>query len=156
MTNSYHKKALPCGRVYRSSSSGFGLVEVLLVILFVSIAAVSLMKYQQYLSYITDNAKQQSDASILASKQMENLRDFQVLTTTAGYTAYANIASGSSSATVGNTAYAIAWTVTTNASPAYKTINVTVSWTNRFNNAQSIQLSSQVAGVDPALGAGIE
>jgi len=139
-----------------SSQIGVGLIETLLIILFVSISIVALIKFQNYLSYSTNTTQQQFDATILANKQIETLRDFQVLNTTAGYTAYADIASGSTNTTVGNTAYTIAWTVTTNADPAYKTLDVTVTWTDRFNASKSVRLVSQVAGVDPASSAALK
>lgn len=136
--------------------SGMGLIETLIILLLVSIGVVSLIKYQHFLSYNDNTLQQQFDATILASKQMETLRDFQVLTTTAGYTAYADIGSGSSSQIVGNTSYTITYTVTTNASPPYKTINVVVSWTDRNNSSRSVTVSSQVAGVDPGQQASIK
>lgn len=142
--------------LYPDKQAGMGLIETLLILLFVSIGIVALVNYQHYLSYSADNAQQQFDATILANKQLETMRDFQVMSTTVGYSAYADIASGTSNVTLGNTAYAVAWTVTTNTSPAYKTINVTVTWTNRFSNSQSVQLSSRVAGVDPAAAVSIK
>jgi len=139
-----------------TTQTGIGLIETLLIVLFVSIAVVSLLNFQHYLSYSTNNNQQQFDANILAINEIETLRDFQVLPVTAGYTAYASIASGSTNSTVGNTAYSIVWTVTTNASPSYKTIDVTVSWTDRYNNSRSVRLTSQVAGVDPSTSAAIK
>lgn len=140
----------------KKNEIGVGLIETLLIILLVSISVVALIKFQHYLTYNTNNAQQQFDATILANQQIETLRDFHVMSTTTGYKAYSEIVSSSGSATVGNTAYTITWTVTTNTSPAYKTIDVTVSWTDRFNTTQSVRLISQVAGVDPASSAGVK
>jgi type IV pilus assembly protein PilV len=135
--------------------NGTGLVETLLVVLLVSIGVLAIMNFQHNLSYSTNMTQQQFDATSLATNEIETLRDFQVLSVTSGYSAYASIASGSSSSTVGNTTYTVTWTVSTNASPSYKTINVTVSWTDRFGNSQSVTSSSRVAGVDPATSASI-
>jgi len=137
------------------TQTGFGLIETLMIILLVSIGVVALMNFQHVLAYSTNNAQQQFDATLLATNEMETLRDFQVLTTTTGYTAYADIVSGTGSSTIGNTTYSLTWTVTTTASPSYKTISVTVSWTDRENNLRSVVLVTQVAGIDPALQASI-
>lgn len=130
---------------------GQGLVETLLVILFISISVVTLVSFEHYLSYSTNLTQEQQDANTLAVKEIEILRDFQVLNNQTGYTSYQGIASGSGSATVGNTSYTLTWTVTANTSPTYKTINVTVSWTDRFGGSRSIQLVTDVAGVDPGI-----
>jgi Tfp pilus assembly protein PilE len=128
---------------------GQGLVETLIVILFVSISAVTLLSLGHYLSYSTNITQQQMDANLLAIKKIETLRDFQVLNTQAGYTSYQEIAGSSESATVGNTTYTLIWTVTSNTNPTYKIINLTVSWTDRNGVSRSIQLITEVAGIDP-------
>lgn len=130
---------------------GQGIVESLLVVLFISISVLVLVNFQHYLSFSTNLTQQQVDANTLAIKEIETLYDFQVLSPTSGYIAYSSIASGSGSATVGNTTYTITWTVTWNTSPTYKTLNVTVSWTDRTGTARSVQLVSNVAGLDPGL-----
>ncbi len=140
----------------KQNQAGMGLIETLLILLFVTIGVVALVTYQHQLSADTNNARQQFDAVILANKQMETLRDFSVLNTTNGYTAYSDIGSGTSSATVGNTAFSIAWTTVTNTTPNYKTVTVTVSWTDRFGTSRSVQINSQIAGYDPASSAAIK
>lgn len=136
-----------------AKQSGQGLIEILIVCVIITIACVSLMKFQAALSYKDSLALQRSDATILALTELESLRDYQVLTTQSPYTAYANIASGSSTSTGTNTTYTITWTVNTVASPAYKTITVVVSWTDALSNAQSITLVTNVAGLTPVFSA---
>lgn len=131
--------------------SGQGLIESLIIVLLVAIGVVGILNFQHYLSFSTNMTQQQTDAIALANSEIETLSDFQVLNTTSGYTAYQDITSGSKNATVGNTAYSLSWTVTTNTNPNYKTINVTVSWTDRFGNSKSVNLVSNVAGVDPGV-----
>lgn len=135
---------------------GIGLIETLLIVLFASICVVALINFQHYLSSSTNSSQQWFDATILATSKVESLRDFQVLTNTAGYSSYQGISSGTSNSTVGNTSYTLTWTVTTNTNPNYKTIDVTVTWTDRFNTSQSVRLTSQVAGIDPAMSAAIK
>src|SRR5688572_35754 len=136
------------------SQQGQGLIETLTILLFISVSVVALLQFQHYLSYSTSVTKQQSDAAIVATSQVETLRDFSVLTTQAGYAAYQDIVSGTGNTVVNNTTYTMNWTVTTNTDPDYKTIDVTVSWTDRRNVAQSVRLITQVAGIDPSLSAG--
>jgi|GEM_PF-1895713 Tfp pilus assembly protein PilV len=130
---------------------GQGLIESLVIVLLVAIGVVAILNFQHYLSYSTNTTQQQSDAITLANSQIETLSDFQVLKNTSGYTSYEGIVSGSRNATVGNTTFTINWTVTTNTNPNYKTVNVTVSWTDRYSGAQSINLVSDIAGVDPGM-----
>jgi Tfp pilus assembly protein PilV len=120
-------------------------------VLLISISIAAIVRFQHYLSYSTNSTQQQTDANILAVKQIETLRDFKVLNTTAGYAAYQDIASGTSNATVGNTTYTINWTVTANTNPTYKTIDTTVTWTDRFSTSQTVRLISRVAGLDPVI-----
>lgn len=145
-----HKIDLPQCISRERACRGQGLIEMLLVVLFTSLTVIEIIKFQNYLAYSTNATQQQNDANILAVKQLEMLRDFDVLAVQGSYSSYAGIASGSSNATVGNTTYAIVWTVTTTAAPSYKNLNVTVSWTDRFNASQSVGLITNVAGIDPS------
>lgn len=131
------------------SQRGIGLLETLLIVIFVSIGIVGIMKYQHNLTYSTNTTQQQANATLVALNKIEQLRDFTTLNTTAGYTAYSDIATGTSTQTVGNTSYSLSWTITSNASPSYKTIDITVSWTDRAGGSQSIRLVTRIAGVDP-------
>jgi Tfp pilus assembly protein PilV len=141
---------------FKKTQIGTGLIETMMIVLLVSVGIVAIIKSQHSLSYSTSTTQQQFDATLLATKEIETLRDFQVLTTTSGYTAYSGIVSGTSSQTVGNTTYTITWTITTNTNPNYKVINVTVSWTDRHSAAQSLQLISNVACIYPATAAAIK
>lgn len=134
----------------RRSQIGAGLVETLMVVVFISISIVALAQFQHYLVSSTHNTQQENDALILGSKQIETLRDYTVLTTTTNYVAYSNISSGTGTAAVSGTTFTLTWTITTSASPADKVINVAVSWTDRTNVARSITLTSIVSQLDPS------
>jgi Tfp pilus assembly protein PilV len=140
-------------KTFMQSQRGAGLVETLLVVLFIAISITALAKFQHFLTANTHYTQQQNSALILAAKQIETLRDFAVLQTTAGYNAYQNIASGNSTTTLNETSYTITWTITSNTNPTYKIIDVTVAWTDRSNTSRSVQLTSRVAGLDPATSA---
>jgi Tfp pilus assembly protein PilV len=129
---------------------GEGLIETLICMLLIFGTIVSLMSFQATLAYNDDVSAQTSDATILAMNQLEKLRDFQVLNTTPGYTAYSSIVSGSSSPVGMNTTYTMTWTVTANTNPTYKNINVTVTWADRRAVSHSVTLSTNVAGIDPS------
>lgn len=129
---------------------GQTIIEALIAFAIIAISAVALIKFQQYLSHDSSLAEQKSEATLLAIKQIETLRDFQVLNNKTGFTSYQSIATGTSTSTVNNTNYTLNWTVTANTSPMYKTINVVTSWTDRTNSTQSVTLSTNIAGIDPA------
>ncbi|MES2217504.1 MAG: hypothetical protein V4501_03735 [Pseudomonadota bacterium] len=133
--------------------SGQGLIEILIVCVIVTIACISLMKFQAALSYKDSLALQRSDATVLALSQLETLRDYQVLNTQSPYTAFSSIVSGSSTSVGTNTTYTITWTVTPVASPVYDSINVVVSWTDKVGTSQSVTLTTNVAGLTPVFSA---
>lgn len=136
----------------RTKQTGQGLIETLLVFLLISGSVVALLTFQNYLAYSNNVVQQQATAMNLAINKIETLRDFSALT---GTGSYASIASGSSTSSGNSTTYTITWTITTTASPSYKVIDVTVSWTDRRGTSQSIQLTSRVAGIDPTFSASI-
>lgn len=134
----------------KSEVSGLTLIETLLTIVFISMTVISLIRFQNYLSYDSSLAQQTADAVNLAESRIETLRDFQVLNATSGYTDYNAMSSGSSVTTGATCTYTTTWTVTSTTNPTYKTIDVTVSWTDRRGTAQSVRLISRAAGIQPA------
>lgn len=129
------------------SQKGQGLIETVVTLLIIAGAAIALLRFQSYLAYSNEVTQQQNDAITLALNQIETLRDFSALS---GGSSYANITSSTSTANGLSTTYNLSWTITTNTNPNSKVIDVTVSWTDRFGNAQSMELTSQVAGIDPS------
>lgn len=124
--------------------SGQTLIETMIAALIIAGSAIALLQFQNYLTYSNSVTQQQADAIQLAVNKIENLRDFSTI---AGYNA---LASGSSTTTGTSASYNLAWTVTNHVNPNYDTIDVTVSWTDRYNNAQSVDVTSDVAGIDPS------
>lgn len=124
--------------------TGQGLIETLITFVIIAGTVLALTRFQTSLAYSNSVSQQQSTALILAQKQMETLRDFSQLSE------YQAITTGSSSVSGESATYAIAWTVTTVATPSYKTIDVTVTWTDRNGVSRSIRLTSRVAGIDPS------
>jgi Tfp pilus assembly protein PilV len=132
---------------------GQGLIEILIVCVIVIISCLSLMKFQAALSYKDSLALQRSDATILALTEIESLRDFQVLAVQSPYAAYSSIASGSATTTGVNATFTTTWTITPVVSPAYKVIDVVVSWNDIRGTAQSVHLTTNVAGIEPVFSA---
>lgn len=137
------------------SLQGQTLVESLATIVIVAIGVIALIRFQNYLSYDNSVSLQRADALTIARSTIETLRDYQVLNTTAGYTAYSGISSGSSSVSGTSATYNVSWTVTTQTNPDYKTIDVSVSWTDRRGTSQSVRLISHIAGIEPANSAAV-
>lgn len=133
----------------KTSIKGQTLVEVFITLLFVAVSVIALIRFQSYLAYDNNLSQQKSIATMLARNKIEQLRDFQVLANTAGYTSYQSIVTGSSTQTVTNTSYTISWTITANTNPTYKLINVNVAWTDRYSGAQSVRLVTNIAGIEP-------
>lgn len=136
--------------------SGQGLIETLIALLIISGGAIALIQFEHNLSYNNNLAQQQAEATLFATQQIESLRNFAVINNTSGYNAYQSIATGNRTANGANTTYTLNWTVTTSSTtPSYKTIDLIVSWTDSYGNAQSIDLTTIIAGLDPAYQANI-
>jgi Tfp pilus assembly protein PilV len=133
--------------------SGQGLIEILIVSVIIIISSVALIQFQAMISYRDSLALQRSDATVLALQKIESLRDFQVLNTQTPYAAYSDIASGTGTSVGTNTTFTLTWTVTTNVTYSSKMIDVTVSWNDIRNIAQTITLSTEVAGLQPVFSA---
>lgn len=131
---------------------GLGLIEVMMTLLIIAGSVVALLRFQSYLAYENNLSNQKAIATQIANSKVESLRDYSALT---GSNSYANIASGTSTQTGSNTTYTLTWTVTSFSNPTYKTIDVTVSWTDQHNATQSTRLISTIAQVDPGTSATI-
>lgn len=134
---------------------GISLVEVLISLVVVTVGLVALVQFQSDMMRNRNLMSQQSEAVTLANDKLDELRQYEVLDTTAGKKAYQDIASGSSTVSGTNATYNVVWTVTEVNDPPYKTIQVTVTWTDASNQSQTITLSSIVAKIDPKISGSI-
>lgn len=130
---------------------GITLIEVLISLVIIAIGLLGIMQFTWQMWYHNNLIKQQIEAISVCQKKMEKLRSYEVLTTTPGWAAYADITSSviSENTTSNNTIYSTTWTVTDYTNPAYKTVTVTTGWTDIRGNAQSVTLSSIIAQIDP-------
>lgn len=128
---------------------GFTLIEVLISLAILAIGVVVIVKFQGDLLRNMGSTQQQSEAVSLAENKLNELRNYVALTTAEGTPSYEQILSGTQTTTNNNTTYTTAWTVTTVASPPYKTVAITVSWTSSSNATESVSLESIIGAVDP-------
>jgi len=137
-------------------NNGQGLIESIIAVLIISGGVVALIQFEHNLAYSNALSQQQAEATILATSKIEALRNFGVINNTSGYTSYQSIATGNNTSNGANATYTLNWTVTTSTTtPTYKTIDLTVSWTDLQSGAQSIELTTIIAGVDPATQANV-
>lgn len=137
-------KPCPCSKPpFRLA--GFSLVEPLAAMVIAGAGLLALVKFQANLVETGSASRQRVEALRLAQEKLEDLR----------YLPYSSIVAGNDTPTLENNAnvsYARTWTIpTTSTAPDYKIAQVTVSWTDQKNIAQSFVLSSLISNYSPAL-----
>lgn len=151
-------------RARLAAQRGVTLIEALVALLVMSFGMLALVGLMSNLRFGADLAKQRSEAMRLARAAMSEARDFSELsrgaTTPASARVYDEIdnfpAPQSVTPVDSNTTYTVNRTVldlTTGGEG--KSVRVTVSWTDRTNNAQFVQLDTVVAKVDPVFSAAV-
>ncbi len=124
---------------------GFALLEALIGTVILGAATLGIAALQAKLTEVNTLASQQIEAHGLLNKKMESLRNFQTLAN------YDLIFSGNDTVAGKITSYNRSWVVATTISPAYKTINLTISWTSSEGTNESSTFRSTIAGADPLL-----
>lgn len=154
------------------SHRGFALIEALISLLVVSFGLLAIASFQYTLSRASDVAKQRTEATRIAQKEMDRLRSFGQrqsdgnLTDTR-YTFVDDVVSaGAVNVTdlTTNTTYSLerqvrdanntlitALTSPTlaNSADRWRAINVIVSWTDRAGQVQDVRLASSISDGDP-------
>jgi Tfp pilus assembly protein PilV len=151
---------------FRKNQRGVSLIEALVAFGVMAFGMLAVVGMQSVLRTNGDLARQRSEAVRIAQDYIEEWRGFSSMTAIANKTAYSEIIS-----TTGiqvdslsldplaafNTVYTLTRTVsdepgvTDAISPARKTLLVLVTWTDRNSQAQRVQLSTSIAGLEPAL-----
>ena len=128
----------------RNKQRGASLLEALITFLLLSVGMLTLMRVQTFLRDSADAARQRSEAVRLAQQDLEQLRGF------ASAAAYNAIAGGAADVTpaASNTRYTL--TRVAQPEPGLKTIQVTLSWSDRNGEPQQLRLHSMMAAHDPA------
>ena len=144
--------------------AGFTLIEALVALLVMAAGMMSFAVLQGRLRANSDVSKQRSEATRLAQEDMENLRSYGIAGATAGgINGYASITAGASTKTVlasnvsasTNAVFTVARTVTDSAVANMKDLRVTVAWTNRNGDPETVVLRSIISKSDPAIAASL-
>lgn len=130
---------------------GIGLLEVLVSLFILAVGIVALIKFQGLYARQGILTKQGASALNLAQKKIEALRHFETLSSQSGIVAYDDIASGTEAINKPSAQYTLQWGVNDNTDPGYKTVDVTVSWTDAEGKSRSVRLSSIIGRIDPVL-----
>lgn len=139
----------------KRSNRGFSSIEALVAMLIMSFGMLALVSMQNTFSVTADAAKLRSEATRLAQQKIDELRAFeQVVAESGKFSFNANVISSTSATQetltpVSNTTFSRSWTVTPNSTGMYKSINVTVAWTDRQGN-QSLSLATVISRSDPS------
>lgn len=154
----------------RKRMSGFSLIEALVAFLIIGVGLLGAAKMQALLSTDSAVSQQRDEAVVVAQDVIERFRSFSALPTTSGLVAYDDIVSSAAAETVDgvNASYSRSWTVEeccidqsslANACPAancgsnemrWKNLSVAVSWTDKGNTANSIDLTTKISRLAPA------
>ena len=139
-------------------SRGVSLVEAMVALAVMAFGMLALVGVQATLRMNNDMAKQRSEATLIATEEVERLRNYFSLlpvngqpgiswTEIVGHVAADYIPPES----IGNTTYQVARTVNTDAVTRQKTFKVEVTWLDRTGLTQRVVLDGVVWGVVPEL-----
>jgi len=131
----------------KNIARGFSLIEVLVAIVVLGGGLLGLAKLQGITLLNSAESRMQTHALNVAQEKIEELRSYA---NTATYTAYATDATGTD--IVGaNATFTRSWAISACPNTVEcKNISVNVTWTGIDGSAQNIQLTSQVAELEPA------
>ncbi len=146
--------------LYRTRQRGVSLVEALVALAVMSIGMLALVGVQSTMRLNSDLAKQRTEATRIASEEIERLRSFTTLAAVPGQpgVSYDEIVARvvdnyQPPGGIGNTSYRVDRRVQDLAGSAQKAVSVVVTWTDRTNQAQTVTLDSVVNATAPTLGA---
>lgn len=127
----------------RSAVAGVGLIEVLITLVIIAGGVLALSRLQGVLVTSAASSRQQSDASFIAQRVIEDLRSRNW--------GHATLAAGTPAATQVTgitTTYSVQYTVTDNGGGAgaveFKTVQVTVSWTDAQGQARTYTAATRL------------
>ena len=139
---------------------GVSLVEALVALAVMSIGMLALVGVQSTMRLNSDLAKQRTEATRIASEEIERLRSFTSMGAVPGQPgiSYDEIASRvvenyQPPEGIGNTSYRVQRTVIELAARAQKMVSVQVQWTDRTNQRQTVTIDSSISASAPTLGA---
>lgn len=138
-------------RSARLGQRGFTIVEALVALAVIAFGLLGMVGLQAVMSRSADVSKQRAEAVRLAQERIEAMRSYTSIEAVAGQTTWADLANGADvPATTSNTPYARSWTVSGTTGDPMRRVSVTVAWTDRGGEAQTVTLNSVVSKTDPS------
>lgn len=132
---------------------GVSLMEALVALAVMAFGMLGVVGMQATLRYNGDVAKQRSEAVRLAQERVENRRAYTVYDSVAGLDAYADLVSRAPEDIAGtNATYKLSEAVADLEGGQGKALIVTVSWKDRSDQTQQVQLGTNITKVLPELG----
>jgi len=122
-------------------------VEALVALVIMSLGLMALARVQAGLRLEADLSRQRAEAVRLAQQDLETQRAFGTL---AGFDAITDVAGQALQGLDGTTTYALDRTVIDQTATGAKALTVTVVWTDRRGQAQSVRLQTLLSRTDPA------
>ena len=136
------------------SQLGMALIEAMVAMAVMAFGMLAVVGVQATLRSNGDLSKQRAEAARIAQARVETWRALETIETAAGKLSYADLVTdGPISQTGLNAVYNVTRSVvvTPGNSPPMKSLLVTVIWKDRKNVDQSVQLSTVIFGISPAL-----
>jgi type IV pilus modification protein PilV len=144
--------------------AGFSLIEALIALLVVAFGLLGIASFQYTLSQASDVAKQRTEATRIAQREIDRLRSFgqrqaEIVANPDRLTYVEDVIDSNGPQPVNgvttNTAYSMTTTVgVPSPAPAsgdrYRWINVVVEWADRTGQAQSVRLATVISDGDPS------
>ena len=147
-----------CRRARRAPalSRGVSLIEAMVALAVMAFGMLSLVGVQATLRLNNDLAKQRTEATLIATEEIEGLRNYSSLlpaTNRVAWSAIDNltVAAYTPPESIGNTSYRVERSVTTIAASRQKIIKVEVSWPDRTGITQRVTLDAVIWGAAPEL-----
>lgn len=144
----------------RTAARGVSLVEALVAMAVMSIGMLALVGVQGTMRLNSDLARQRTEATRIASEEIERLRSFTSLAAVPGTPgmSYDEIVSRTVDGyqlpgDTANTSYQVVRTVRPDPSSGQKVVSVQVRWTDRTNQPQTVTLDSSISATPPTLSA---
>ena len=139
------------------TARGVSIIEALIAMAVMAFGMLAVVGVQTTLRLNADVAKQRTEATRIAEEEMERLRSFREIATVAGATLgwdeVVTLNGATPAMVASNTTYTVNRVVTSPAGSAQKTLAVTVTWNDRYGNAQQVVLRGVLAGAAPVLSA---
>lgn len=130
---------------------GFSMLEAMFAVLVLALGLVALARFQATLVQSSGDTKARTEAINLAQEKIEEMRNLMVATDLSGVN---SSDSTTEDTIVGvNSTFTRSWTITSNTSPNYKTVKVTIAWQNNKDVAQSLDLESYINFSSPKVSA---